>query len=74
MGFFDRFKKTADTVKEKAAELADQHGDKAKDAVDKAADVASEKTGHKHDDKIDKGAEAVKDGIDDLAGDDSTST
>ena len=38
MGLLDRFKKTAGDVKEKAEDLADDHGDEAKDAIDKAAD------------------------------------
>jgi uncharacterized protein YjbJ (UPF0337 family) len=69
MGLLDRFTKTARDVKEKAEDLADDHGDEAKGAIDKAADVASEKTDF--DDKIDQGADAAKDAIDKLAGDDS---
>ena len=71
MGLFDRFKKTAEDVKDKAGELADSHGDQAKDAIDKAADVIDDKTGNKHSDKIDQGADAAKDAIDKLAGDDA---
>ena len=69
MGLLDRFRKTAGDVKEKAEDLAVDHGDEAKDAIEKAADVASEKTDF--DDKIDQGADAAKDAIDKLAGDDS---
>ncbi len=72
MGLLDRFKKTAEKAKDKAAELADDHGDKAKDALDKAAGVVGDKTKHKHDDKIDKGVDAAKKAIDGLAGDDTT--
>ena len=56
MGLFDRFKKTADDVKDKATDLAEVHGDEAKTD---------------HDTTIDKGADAAKDAIDKLAGDDT---
>jgi hypothetical protein len=69
MGLFDRFKKTAEDVKDSATDLAEDHGDEAKDAIDKAADFASDKTDL--DDKIDQGADAAKDAIDKLAGDDT---
>jgi hypothetical protein len=67
MGLFDRFKKTAEDVKAKAEDLADEHGDEAKGAIDKAADLAKDKTDQ--DARIDKGADAAKDAIDKLAGD-----
>ncbi len=73
MGLLDRFKKTADQVKDKAADLAEEHGDTAKGALDKAADVVGDKTKHQHDAKIDKGVDAAKGAIDKLAGDDKTS-
>lgn len=63
MGFLDKFKK-------KASGLADEHGDKAKDAVDKGADFADDKTGGKYSQHIDTGAEKAKDVIDDLADED----
>jgi hypothetical protein len=71
VGLLDRFKKTAADVKDKAAGLAEDHGDKVKDGIDKAADFVEDKTKHKHDDKIDKGADAAKGAIDKLAGDDT---
>ena len=37
MGLFDRFKKTAEDVKDSATDLAEDHGDEAKDAIDKLA-------------------------------------
>ena len=69
MGLFDRFKKTAADVKDSATDLAEDHGNEAKDGIDKAADFASDKTDL--DDKIDQGADAAKDAIDKLAGDDT---
>lgn len=59
MGMFDK-------MKEKAAELAGQHGDKADQGVDKAADFADEKTGGKYSDQINTGAEKAKEAMDNL--------
>lgn len=59
MGMFDKFKK-------KAADIAEEHGDKIEDGIDKAADFADEKTGGKYSDKIETGTEKAKDFIDDL--------
>ena len=57
--------------RKKAKKLAEEHGDKAEDAIDKVADFADDKTGGEHTDKIDAGAEKAKDFIEDLAeGDD----
>ena len=64
MGMFD-------DIRKKAEDLAEEHGDKAKDAIDKGADLADEKTGGKYSDHIDKGADTTKDAIDKMAGDDA---
>jgi hypothetical protein len=63
MGFLDRFRK-------KAADLAEEHGDKVDDAVDKGAEFVDEKTGGKYTDQVESGAEKVKEFVDDLADDD----
>jgi hypothetical protein len=63
MGFLDKFKK-------KAGDLADDHGDKATDAIDKGADFVDDKTGGKHTDKIESGAEKAKDLVEGLGDDD----
>jgi len=63
VGFFDKFKK-------KAAEVADDHGDKIEAGIDKAADVADDKTDGKYSDKIESGAEAAKDFVEKLDTDD----
>jgi hypothetical protein len=55
-----------DDVKNKAADLVDEHGDKIKDGIDKAADFADDKTGGKHTDKIDSVADKAKDALDKL--------
>jgi len=70
MGFLDDIKKTATKATDKVNELADQHGDKAKDAIDKAAGAVDDKTKGKHTDKVTKGADAAKGAIDKMAGDD----
>ena len=63
VGLFDKFKK-------KAAEVAEDHGDKIESGIDKAADLADDKTGGKFSDKIDSGAEAAKDFVEKLDTDD----
>ena len=63
MGLFDKFKK-------KAAEVAEDHGDKIESGIDKAADVVDDKTGGKYSDKIDSGAETAKDFVEKLDTDD----
>ena len=62
MGMFDKFKK-------KAADMADEHGDKIESGIDKAADFADDKTGGKYSDKIESGTEKAKDFLDDLGED-----
>jgi antitoxin protein of toxin-antitoxin system len=64
MGLFDK-------IKDKAAQMAGQHGDKAEEGIDKAAEFADEKTGGKHSDKIDTGAQKAKDAMGNLRGDQS---
>ena len=59
MGMFDKFKK-------KAADMADEHGDKIEGGIDKAADFADDKTGGKYTDKIEGGTEKAKDLLDGL--------
>lgn len=50
-----------DNMKDKASELAGQHGDKADGAVDQAGDFVDEKTDGKYADKVDQGQQAAKD-------------
>ena len=69
MGLLDRFKKTAEEVKDKAEDLAGEHGGKVKEGLDKAADVVDDKTGHKHTDKIEGAVDKAKDAVDKLGGD-----
>ncbi len=67
MGFFDRFKKQADGIKDKAADVAASQNDKIDAGIDKAADLANKATGGKFDDKIDSAADKAKEGVDKLA-------
>ncbi len=62
MSIFDKFKK-------KTGDLAEEHGDKAEDAIDSGAEFIDDKTGGKHTDQIEAGAEKAKDFIEDLADD-----
>ena len=47
--------------RKKAKKMADEHGDKAEEAIDKTAGFIDDRTGGQHTDKIDTGAEKAKD-------------
>lgn len=66
MGFLDKFKGHAEGLKNKATDLASEHGDKIDSGIDKVAKKASDATGGKFDDKIDMASEKAKEGIDKL--------
>ena len=66
MGFLDKMKKGLDVAKDKADDLAEQHGDKIKSGIDKAADVAGKKLKGKSG-QVDKVADKAKGFVDDLA-------
>lgn len=70
MGFLDDMKDTAGKAADAVNDLADQHGDEAKQALDKAADVADDKTGGKYTDKIETGVDKAAEAIDKMAHDD----
>ena len=55
-----------DEMKDKAKDMAGQHGDKIDEGMDKAGDMAKEKTPDEHDDKVDKGVERGKQAVEDL--------
>lgn len=63
MGFLDN-------LKDKAEDLAEEHGDKIEGGIDKVADIVDDKTGGKYSDKIESGAEKAKDVVEGLGGDD----
>jgi hypothetical protein len=60
MGLFD-------DIRDKAEDLAEQHGDKIVEGIDKVADLADERTGGQHHDKIESGAEKARDYVEKLA-------
>ena len=64
MGFLD-------DAKDKAGDLAGEHGDKLDGGIDKAAEFADDKTGGKYGDQIDSGAEKAKDALGGLGGGDN---
>ncbi len=59
MGFLD-------DMKNKAEDLAEEHGDKIEEGIDKAADMIDDKTGGEHSDKIEAGSEKAKDFVEQL--------
>lgn len=58
----------AESLKDKASDLVDGHGDKVGEGLDKAGDFVDEKTGGKYGDQIDKGVGVAKDQLDNLDG------
>ncbi|GGS16807.1 hypothetical protein GCM10010252_65220 [Streptomyces aureoverticillatus] len=70
MGFLDRLKDKLAPAKGKAADLAQQHGDKIDQGLDKAAKVVDRRTKGKYSDKIRTGTVKAKDAVDRLAGTD----
>ncbi len=67
MGLLDSVKKLAKSARDKADDLAEQHGDKVKSGLDKVGDAVDKRTKGKHGDKIDKAVDKAKDAVDDLA-------
>ena len=63
MGMFD-------SMKDKAADLVNEHGEQVGEGLDKAGDFVDEKTGGKYGDKIDMGVEKAKERLDNLDGQD----
>lgn len=60
MSFFDN-------LKDKAEDLAAEHGDKIDQGLDKLGDLIDDKTRGEHADKIDTGVDKAKDFVDGLA-------
>jgi antitoxin protein of toxin-antitoxin system len=55
-----------DNMKDKAKDVAGQHGDQVDEGIDKAGQMAKDKTGGQHDEKIDQGVDKAKEGADRL--------
>ena len=60
MSFRDTLKDKFGLAKDKAGDLARQHGDKVQSGIDKAAHVADSTTRGKYSDKISAGADKAK--------------
>jgi hypothetical protein len=67
MGFADKAKQALEDARGRAAQLADQHGDKVDRAVDKAGDVVDRRTKGRYRAKVDKAQTAAKGAADRLA-------
>ena len=67
MSFLDKAKTALNQAKDKAADLAEQHGDKIDQAIDKGGNFVDQKTKGKYSDKIDKAQGAARGAADKLA-------
>jgi hypothetical protein len=65
MSFMDTLKDKLGMSKDKAGDLARDHGDKIDSGIDKAGRAADSKTGGKYSDRIDSGADKAKGAVDD---------
>ncbi|HEY5833916.1 antitoxin [Streptomyces sp.] len=66
MSFMDTLKGKLGMSKQKAADLAQKHGDKIDTGLDKAGRTIDDKTGGRHSGRIDSGADRAKGAVDDL--------
>jgi hypothetical protein len=55
-----------DNMKDKAGDMADEHGQQMGEGADKAGDFIDEKTGGRYSEQIDSGVEKGKDTVDNL--------
>lgn len=69
MGFLDKFKGRSSEIRNKAADLVEQHGDKIDRGLSKAGGAASKATKGKYDDKIDTVAQRAREGVKKLGDD-----
>ncbi|MEW1859240.1 antitoxin [Streptomyces sp. NBC_00669] len=63
MSFMDSLKGKLGVSKDKAADLAKQHGDKIQQGLDKAAKTVDSKTGGKYSNQINSGVGKAKDAV-----------
>jgi hypothetical protein len=66
MGFFDKAKRMMAKGKDKAEDLADDHGEQIVKGIDKATDAIDGKTKGKYADQLDKVDDAAASGVDKL--------
>ena len=55
-----------DNMKDKAKDMAGQHGDKIDEGLDKAGQMAKDKAPDQHDDKIDQGIDKAQQAAEDF--------
>ncbi|MFF4406419.1 antitoxin [Streptomyces sp. NPDC001262] len=67
MGLLDNLKAKLDPLKDKAADLAQQHGGKIEQGLEKAAKAVDEKTKGKYSSQIETGTGKAKDALGRLA-------
>ncbi|WP_225847404.1 antitoxin [Streptomyces sp. HPF1205] len=65
MSFMDTLKGKLGMSKDKAGDLAREHGDKIDSGIDKAGQAADSRTGGKYGQQIDRGADRAKGAVDD---------
>jgi hypothetical protein len=65
MSFMDTLKGKLGMSKDKAGDLAREHGDKIDSGIEKAGRAADSKTGGKYSDRIDTGVDKAKGAVDD---------
>lgn len=70
MGFMDKAKDAMEGAKDKAQDLAREHGDKIEQGLDKASDFIQSKTPDSIDDKVQATTDKAKGLVDKLEGDD----
>lgn len=70
MGMFDDLKGKAEGLKDKVADLVDEHGEQVGQGLDKAGAFVDDRTGGKYTDKVATGVEKAKEGLDKLDGKD----
>lgn len=66
MGLLDKFRGRTDALKDKAGDIAHDHGDKIGEGLDKAGGAVNKATRGRFEDKIDKATGKAKEGVDKL--------
>jgi hypothetical protein len=66
MSFMDTIKEKLGMSKDRAADVAHQHGDKIDQGLDKAGHTVDSKTGGKHSSQIDSGVGKAQDAVKDF--------
>jgi hypothetical protein len=67
MSFLDKAKQAAEQARDKAEDVAREHGDTIKRGVDKAADAADSRTGGAYRDQVERARAKAGETVDELA-------